>query len=254
MPKFNHKKKQNSRWPLAVGLLFFLAFAFLVFIIFKVATVDKFIYVNKTEAGDAEIIIVDSKQSRIIKYLIPFETELDSARGYGKYKISSLWTLSEKNNNGKLISETIAKNLFLPVYLWKNEVKSNLNIYQKIRVFFNKSNKNIDLEINSTKLPNSDLIQFVNPEFIEIIPKIEVEDLTNSLNTLDKVSNIIEVAGGKITSNSRGYDADLDCEIYGKKLEVVNIFSNIFSCNSSVDETLSTDLKIRLGAKFSERF
>ena len=94
-----------------------------------------------------------------------------------------------------------------------------MNIYQKISVLFSKKDKNIVSEINSTKLPNSILIQFVNPEFEEVIPKIEVEDLTNSLNTLNKVSKIIEVAGGKITSNSKGYDADLDCEIYGKKLK-----------------------------------
>ncbi len=239
------KKHKKKSWFIIFTLL---VFVFLSFIIFKVITVDEFIYVNKTEVGDAEII------GNTFKYKIPADTKLNSTRGYGEYKISSLWSLSEKDNNGRLVPETIAKNYFLPVSYWKNKTKSNLNIYQKISVLFSKKDKNIVSEINSTKLPNSILIQFVNPEFEEVIPKIEVEDLTNSLNTLNKVSKIIEVAGGKITSNSKGYDADLDCEIYGKKIEIINIFSNIFSCDKKVDTTLTTDLKIRLGAKFSERF
>ena len=138
--------------------------------------------------------------------------------------------------------------------MWKNERKSNLNIYQKISVLFSKKDKNIVSEINSTKLPNSILIQFVDPEFVEVIPKIEVEDLTNSLNTLDKVSKIIEVSGGKITSNSKGYDADLDCEIYGKEYKFVHIFSSIFNCDEKIVDTLNTDLKIRLGTEFAKRF
>lgn len=224
-----------------------LAFSFLAFIIFKVLTLDKFIYVNKADDGSAEII------SDSFKYKILADTELESARGYGKYKISSLWQLSEKDEiRGRLITETIAKNYSLPVFLWKDVSRSNLNIYQRTRVFFNRNKKNTDFIINSTKLPSSVLIQFIDPAFIEIIPKIDVEDLTGSFDTLDKVSNIIKVMGGKITSNSKGYDESLDCEIINNDLKLARTLANILDCEVLKSDSLT--LKIRLGAKFADRF
>lgn len=230
-----------------------LAFSFLAFIIFKVLTLDKFIYVNKADDGSAEII------SDSFKYKILADTELESARGYGKYKISSLWQLSEKDEiRGRLITETIAKNYSLPVFLWrsggswKDISRSNLNIYQRIRVFFNRNKKNTDFIISSTKLPSSVLIQFIDPAFIEIIPKIDVEDLTGSFDTLDKVSNIIKVMGGKITSNSKGYDESLDCEIISDDLKLARTLANILDCEVLKSDSLT--LKIRLGAKFADRF
>lgn len=245
------RKITNNQKPIInkmIIIFVFLAFGFLSFIFFKVATLDKFIYVNKSEDGSAEII-TDS-----FIYKIPADTELESARGYGKYKLSSLWTLSEKDNIGKLIPETIVKNFSLPVFLWKNGNKSNLNVYQKIKITFSKVNRSDEIKINSTKLSNSILIQFINPKLAEITPKIDVEDLTNNLGILEKVSKIIEVLGGKITTNSKGYDANLDCEISGKEMELINIFSSVFGCEKREDKTLSSDLKIRLGVKFAERF
>jgi len=228
-------------------LILFLVFSFLIFIFFKVVTLEKFIYVNKASDGSAEII------SDSFKYKIPADTELESARRYGKYKLSSLWQLSEKDEvGGKLITETIVKNYSLPVFLWKDKNKSNLNIYQKIQVFFNGKKKNIDFIISSSKIPSSILIQFVDPTFIEVTPKIDVYDLTGSLNTLDRVSKIIEVMGGKITSNSKGYDENLNCEILSNDLKLARIFANILDCK--VLESDSSTLRIKLGAKFVDRF
>lgn len=242
------RSKSKIKIRIILYVLIILGFAFLAFLIFKILTLEKFIYVNKSEDGSAEII-TDS-----FIYKIPADTELESARGYGKYKLSSLWTLSQKDNIGKLIPETIAKNFSLPVFLWKDGNRSNLNVYQKIKIIFSKVNRSDEIKINSTKLSNSILIQFINPELAEITPKIDVEDLTNNLGTLEKVSKIIEVLGGKITTNSKGYDANLDCEISGKEMELINIFSSVFDCEKREDKTLPSDLKIRLGVKFAERF
>ena len=75
-----------------IGLIFFLVLALIstIVISFKVLTLDKFIYVTKEEGGSAEIIIVDPNKDKTLKYKILNETELDSARGYGNYKLSSL--------------------------------------------------------------------------------------------------------------------------------------------------------------------
>ncbi|EKE05861.1 MAG: hypothetical protein ACD_19C00176G0083 [uncultured bacterium] len=256
MRRSNHKRKQNSRWPLAIGLLFFLAFVFLSFVIFKVLTLDKFVYVNKTEVGDAEIIITDSRNDKIIKYLIPAETELVSTRGYGKYKLESLWILSQKDViKGGLVAETITKNYALPIYLWKDGNDTNLTLFQRIKAFtLKRKTVKYDSEFKSFKLANSIIINFVEDEFTQITPKIEIEDLTGEQNLIEKISKIIEITGGKIYSNSKGYNKDLDCEISSKKAETSKIFIKLFNCRSKIDISISTDVKIILGAKFAERF
>lgn len=254
--RLERQKNKNKKTPVGLWIAIPVAIVVIIilFLIFKVLTLDKFIYVNKGDEGSAEIIIIDSTSDRNLKYLVQKDTMLDSARGYGTYKISSLWSLSEKDNNGKLIPETIAKNYSLPIYLWKDGGRSNLDVFQKIRLLFTPTKKIIATKIEDTKLPNSILIQFVEPNLTDMTPKIDVEDLTDSFDTLDKVSKVIEVVGGKITSNSKGFDADLDCEIYGKDPKLTHIFSLIFSCHEKNDKTLTSDLKIRLGAKFAERF
>ncbi len=58
--------------------------------------------------------------------------------------------------------------------------------------------------------------------------------------------------GGKITSNSKGYDANLDCEIMSNDLKLARIFADILDCR--VLKSDSSILKIKLGAKFADRF
>lgn len=247
---------RNKRSLPLLLVFLFLTFIFLVFIFFRVLTLDKFIYVNKTVAGDAEIIIVDSRNDKIIRYLIPAKTELISARGYGNYKLESLWILSQKDRiEGKLIAETISKNYALPIYLWKNEKRTNLTLLQRLKLLMvNRETNKYDLEFKSPKLSNSVLINFVENEFTQITPKIELVDLTGEQDLIEKISNIIEVVGGKIYTNSKGFDEDLDCEVRLKTDEMPRIFSKIFSCENMIDSSISTDIKIKLGVKFAERF
>lgn len=247
--------KKTNIGLLAGILLSILIFVFL-FMFWRVYDIDKFTYVNKTTDGSAEIIIIDPSSDSVIKYLIPSDTQLSSSREYGNYKVSSLWNLSEKDgNDGKLVAETITKNYFIPISLWKDNKKGNLNIYQKIKASLILGKKNNYTEVfDSFKLSNSVLVNFVNAEFLEKIPSVDVEDLTGSYDTAEKVSKIVEIMGGKITLNSKGYDENLDCIISSKNIRLGNIFAGVFNCKVAKDETLSTDIKISLGAKFVERF
>lgn len=257
MRKSNHRKQtKNSRWPLVIGLFFFLAFGFLSFIFFKVATLDKFIYVNRTEVGDAEIILIDTKSDVTMKYLISGDVELESADGYGKYKLRNLWLLSEKvEDRGSLIADTIVKNYFLPVYLWKDGSYSNLSIFQKIKAKFVEKR----ISLNSEKLSVSDIsksisVNFSDPNFSENLYKIEVQDMTGDNQTIEKVSNILDVLGGKITTNSKGYNKEMDCEISSNNKLILQSVNNIFRCKIVDHVNNSVDLVIKLGVKFAERF
>lgn len=260
MRRSERRKKQNSHWLLAVvrwlGLFIFLVFCFLSFTAFKVMTLDKFFYLNKTSAGDGEVIIVDPQKDETLKYLIPAEIEFEASGGYGSYKLSSLWLLSEKDpQSGKLVTDTVVKNFSLPIYLWKNDAKSNLTIYQKIKIFLSvKKNANYEAKITNNKINNSILINFVNSQYLDNVLKIEVEDLTGTQYVIDKVSRIIEVIGSKISNNSKGYDTELDCEIIVKEVKIAEPLNNIFNCKVLIDSLLSSDIKLRLGAKFARRF
>lgn len=250
------KQKKNTKVSLLIVLALALLLFLPLFIFWKVYDIDKFTYVNKTDDGSAEIIIVDTDSDKVIRYLIASDTQLDSAREYGNYKMVSLWNLSKKeDNSGSLITETITKNYFIPIYLWKNNTKSNLNVYQRIKSFLiEKKSSGYDDTFKSSKLPNSILINFVNPEFSENIPTVNIEDLTGSYDTAQNVSKIVEIMGGKITLNSKGYDENFDCVITSKDLSRAKIFASVLNCNFFEDKSITTDVKISLGAKFAKRF
>lgn len=254
MRKFekNRKLKNSKTQKIRVlfSLLLFILFGFLAFLFFRVLTLDKFIYVNRTEVGDAEII------GDGFKYKISADSKLDSARGYGNYKLESLWKLSEKDDKkGAVVAESVAKNYHVPVFLWKDGNTSNLNLFQRIKAFFIEKKNNVEkANFESFDLSNSISINFVQNEIVEELPKIEVEDLTGTQNIIESVSRIVEISGSKISSNSKGYDSELDCEVLSNNLKTAEIYSNLFDCKKITDKTLGDVVKIRLGGKFATRF
>lgn len=255
MQKYNHRKQtKNSRLPLAIGLLFFSIFIFLAFVSFRVLTLDKFIYVNRIEGGDAEIVVIDSKSSVNTKFKIDKDIQFQSARGYGEYKLSSLWQLGDREGlGGKLVAESVVKNMYLPVYLWKNEKDSNLSFFQKIKAYFVGSNSsNYEANLSLENIPSSVYINFVDPDLNVENLKIEVQDLTGEYGTIDQISKIIEVSGSKITTNTKGYEENLDCEISGNLKNTVDLFSKVLGCKELHSD--KAGIVIRLGAKFAERF
>ncbi len=254
MQKYKQKKNKLVKLIILLGIILFV-FVFTI-IAYKVSTVEKFIYINKSKNLGAEIIIIDTKSDNYVKYTIPPETEFDSARGYGTYKLSSLWTLSETDTiKGKLVAETISKNLFLPVYLWKDENESNLTITQKLKsIFIEKKIANDTTDLNIKNISNSVFIDFIDASLENNDIKITVNDLTGSVDTIQTLSKLIEVSGSKITSNSKGYDENLDCKIEGSDTSVVVYFSKILDCEKNIISTPNNELVITLGAKFTSRF
>lgn len=254
MRRSNHQKKQNIRWPLAISLVLILALGFLTFLIFRVFTLDKFIYVNKAKEGNAEIVVIDSKNNINMKFKIDKDTQFQSARGYGEYKLSSLWLLSEKEGlGGSLVSESLVKNMYLPIYLWKDGKKSNLNLTQKIKSFLSESKiSSYEAVLTFDSIPSSVYINFTDSNLNTDDLKVEVQDLTGEIGTIDQVSKLIEVSGAKITSNTKGYDSNLDCEVSGDAFKLVDLMSKILNCKK-IDSN-NKGMILRLGAKFAERF
>lgn len=275
----NKKNKETKikRIKIFLYISLILLVSFFVYIIFKISSLEKFIFVNNVN-GSAEINVVDSTKLEIIKIIIPENTQITSSRGLGIYKISSLWKLGEKEGyKGKLMAESVRRNFLIPLYLWKDENKTNLNPWQNIKIFFlergflNYQITKINLSeikvlkkknfsdgtngfVISSKLPESILINFVENTVAESIFNIEIEDLTKNINSIEDISKILGVMGGKITSYSKGLGENIDCEVIAKDKELAKIISENFDCSYSINTKLSVDLKIRLGKTFVQRF
>ncbi len=248
------KNNSNKQIYIFSSLILVSVLIIISFVVFKYLTLDKFIYVNKSKSGDAEIIIIDNQNNKNSKYQISSSENFESARGYGEYKLNSLWQLSKKDPvQGRLVSETIVKNMSLPIYLWKDNKRTNLSLIQRIKAYFvENQNKSYDDVLDLSNISNSIYIDFVYPEMNDERLKINVDDYTGEIDTINKISKIIEVMGGKITSNSKGYDENLDCELSGKKASILNAINKIIDCK--IINSDSDVLNIKLGAKFAERF
>lgn len=248
--RLDRYKKRSNKWPLVGGLFFGLVIFMTSFIFYKVLTLDDFVYVNKTKEGGAEII------GNSFKYVVPFDAVLDSTRGYGIYKLESLWKLSEKDERkGMVVTESIVKNYHLPVYLWKNGGSTNLSLYQRISVLVSKNISEVsDFKFGIKELPGSILINFIQDTIVDESLKFEVEDLTGTQSVIEDVSKIIEVSGAKISTNSKGYDSDLDCEILSSGSKSALFFANLFDCKYVAEKELNGVVRFRLGGKFASRF
>lgn len=260
MQKYNHKKLQNSklRKLKIIGILFIfvfiILFGFLGFLIFKVFTLEKFSYVNNDD-GNVEIIIIDALKDKYTKSLINKDFIVESSRNYGQYEIGKLWILGQKDGTkGKLITETIAKNFSIPVYLWKDGKSSNLNLFQKIKsiLVYSKLTE-YDYTLKTTSTPDSFLVNFIDSKTELIFPKLELVDLTGSSHLAENLANILGIYGVKVISYFKGYDEGLDCEVSGVNKYLVKIVEQIFSCRKSHDD-VNVDLRIRIGKVFAERF
>ncbi len=258
MRRQNRERKLKSKNNLIAYLsllgVFFVVLG-LLFVWYKVSKLEKFTYVEKTSDNGAFITVVDSKIDKNTRYKVNADIILNSARGLGEYKLESLWVLGEKEGyGGKLVSESILSNYLIPVYLWKNDSKSNLNFYQKIKVFLiSKQNIKEEKMLVETNLSNSVLINFLDNNIQESEVKVYVDDMTGDPEAISKVSDIIGTLGTKISGYNKGYDENLDCELLGKDAQILKVFSSVFGCKI-VNQTDSDEVKIKLGAKFADRF
>lgn len=67
------------------------------------------------------VVTLDPIEHDLTKILIPQTVQVDSARGFGKWKLGSIWQLGENENlEGKLLQETLVKNFGFPVHFWAN--------------------------------------------------------------------------------------------------------------------------------------
>lgn len=123
-------KKPN--WRL-IKLIIIPAFLLAILLFIKSSTrhwngSDKLSYAYINKDGDVAVTVLDPKLSEETTMIIPGDTQVNVAGGYGLFRIKNVWQLgvNEKMGGGQLLSSTITKNFLFPVNLWANENVANL--------------------------------------------------------------------------------------------------------------------------------
>ncbi len=257
-------KKQKSRRSFRLLAIIIISTIFLIVVslalfIWKVMTLTRFIYVEKTDNGGAVVTVVDSKYNQIDQVTIDEDIELNVSHGLGEYKLQSIWKLGEKEGyQGDLVAKTIVKNYGLPVYLWKNDNNSNLSLLQKV---FLKLYKLKLLRLNlseykaeSTKLPLYVSTGFSDNRITEKLTTVEIEDVSGNYKTTADISRVLNIMGAKITNYSRSESKDIDCLVNGKNIYATEEIAKVLDC--LYDDKLETEsgVKIKIGKYFNQRF
>lgn len=250
------EKSKNKSKIFVYAILTFVLILIIAVVYFFVTLpqLEKFVFVNEKENGDAELILIANE---VTKYTIPADTVLEASRGYGQYKLGSLWILSAKEGlSGDLVVETIRKNYLVPVYLWKRQDETNLSLKQQLKIkMLDGLNASSVQSLSTLELSNSVLVNFVDNELQESGTMVDLVDLTGDPSVSNSVSSILGTMGTKIAGYSKGYDKEIDCQIgKTKELQLSYKFSKLFNCELLDLDGEENTVKIILGAKFAERF
>lgn len=254
------KERKKSKFYIVsfLGVILLIVLLLLaIFYWYSMSVVGKYSFVNRNEAtNQTEIYVVDTKNDFLKKYALSNDILLESSYGYGEYSLNNLWLLSEKEKiGGNLITKSINKNFLIPVYYYMDGRKTNMELVRNIKSrIIVKRNIPADVTITSKNLTNSTLADFVNEEIQEQALDITIDDYSGSYTLGENVSDIINVMGSKVGGYSRGYDENLDCEIYTPNENVLaEKLSRLFDCKI-IYSSEQNGIKLRVGKKFLMRF
>jgi hypothetical protein len=289
------KKKSGNSFKLVLKILIPLALLVAGFLFFKINTrhwngSDKLSFVYPSNSGDVIVTVLDPKLSEKSSFIVPADTQVNVAGGYGTLRIKNVWQLGlNEKLNGNLLSRTVTQNFNFPTTLWSetgiNETKkfifspgkTNIKIGDRIMMaIFSMKVKGIDeTEINladnlyvkkqnlADGLPgyvllgpvsNRLTVFFADNELSEKNVKYNLMDATSKPGLTDKVGEILEVLGGKVVSVERlPLEENTDCLVYGKMEIAVEKVASLFSCQKT-DTVSEYDVEMKVGGKFSKRF
>lgn len=251
---------------------------------------DKFAFVFQNSSGNVGVTILDPVLNEEITLIIPGDTEIDVARGYGTLRIKNVWQLGVNEKlGGGLLAETLTDSFLFPTNLWSDTDLSNIwkfvfgakatNIPFGDRLaagFFALRVSGIDkTEIDLAKsqfltkkilmdggsgfvltgpVSSRLTVYFSDNNFASKNLKFGLTDATGSFDVADRVGQVLEVLGGKVVAvDKKTQDDSLDCEVLGQNSDAVKKVATLFSCKK-ISGKSNFDLEMRIGSKFAKRF
>lgn len=272
--KLKSKKFISVWWVVCCTLVLFST----AYLFWKLSNVEKFSYLTKTTNGDAQVVVFDPKNESVIKILIPADTQIELSSSLGVYRLKNAWELAIKEGlGGDLITRSIVKNFSIPVYYFKVDTDSNLDIIKKTKIWLleknigKRSTKYYELTLTPTlkkvklldgqdgykvvgAVPDYILLNFFGNDFGSILPKVEIVDATGDYQISDRVSGVLDVMGLKVSSYSKNDPSDFNCVVSGVNENLVKAVWLVFGCSYELSYQGESDIRIRLGQKFVDNF
>lgn len=251
---------------------------------------SKVSFVFQTTDGNVSVTILDPKLNEETTLIIPGDTQVDVARGYGTIRLKNVWQLGVNEGlEGGLLPQTLTKNFLFPTNLW-----SDTSIDNVWKFVFSTKKTNIPfgdrlmagffvMRLSGIEKTEIDLVksQFLHKKILVdgqsgyVISgpattrltvyfsdnkmadkniKFSLVDLTGSYGIANNVGSILEVLGGKVVAvDKKSTDESLDCEVFGKNKYVVKKVGLLFSCKEISGES-NFDVEMIMGSKFAKRF
>lgn len=130
--------------------------------------------INKSD-GDVLITTFDPVLGEVTNLTIPGDTQVSVARQLGKRRLKNVWPLGEDENlSGKLLTETLSRNLKFPVYNWADSPAggfSKQNILEILKAIYLQYDTSINykdrirIALFSIRVKNIDRINFDLKDF-----------------------------------------------------------------------------------------
>ncbi len=202
--KIKKNKNKKARKPKWLYIVVFIAIVFVIVFLFLSRSVwkkdSKLVFVIGNELSGNSIFVLDPTSDSISETLIPHSLWLDSAYGLGDWKLGSLWQHGRNEKlGGKLVSESLTKNLYIPVYAW---IYSDNNIHDKSYFSLLKTL----MTSKDTNLTIRDRIR--TAYFLASKSKKEIIDTGNFFEQSDKLENGTFTLSGRYTPKIGPYVFD----------------------------------------------
>lgn len=218
--------------------------------------------------GGVTIALIDPKRNELQPFRINGDLQTETAYGYGKFKVSSLWKLGEqeKKGGGNMVARTLIKGLGVPVegFLSYGDsvsafplargmlfaTETNVSLIDRLRFVWFSLNSRIldmkDLSPDNTIILGEEIAK-LSDGIVTLSYTTELSDTqVRSLNTL--VSNL----GGKILDISINQEKlSYTCEVKGPSL-FSHKLARILNCHYVKTDTEGVTLIV--GEEFAKNY
>lgn len=227
---------------------------------------------------EISVFVFDPRESELVTITIPASVEVDTARDLGKFKLGNVWQLGiNEKIGGRLLQESVVKNLGFPVTSWAEEkafmlingnflqkfsavvtnFDTNLTIGDKIKIALfslqNSRKKEVDLTETTflkktnfvdgalgyqiTKSYPSSLILVFSENEISNKQLKVVVKNVSGSNASSIIPAVIEFSGAKVVSELRESADELFCEIVSEEKEFAKKISEVFGCSLKIKKS-----------------
>lgn len=279
------KKRSKISKKIILFLIFILLILILSILFLASGSIkgEKYVVSYENADGSAKVVVYDMGKTEATAIVVPAETYLDAAYGFGQWRVASLGELGRQENfDGQLLKMSLVKNFHFPIDAWVSgesliSSDTSLDIRQKIQLLWftfrlpKQNYSELDLGnsgyLAKSKLPDGQDGYLLNrqlpAELSTAFSTFKSSELfrvgifnasDRAGKSVENLSQVIHILGGDWVIVQKEVQ-DIDCIIKGNDREVVERIGGILACQITEEKIESNfDIEITVGDKFVNRF